>query len=511
MGKQAIIIGAGPAGLTAAYQLLKTTDIQPILLEELDDVGGISRTVAYKNNRMDLGGHRFFTKSKEVQDIWSALMPLQGSGAYDDIMLHRQKPYALNGPDPEKEDRVMLLRDRISRIYFKNAMFDYPLSINLSTIKNMGFASTFVAGMGYISSALMKKPEDNLENFMINRFGKPLYHAFFEDYTEKVWGRHPKQISASWGEQRIKGLNLKKALLNFFQKSSSKEKETSLIEQYYYPKKGPGQLWQTMLSEIEQMGGKIIKNCKAQRFAFTNNQITGVYASTLEGEQKFIGDYFFSSMPIKDLIPALQTNVPAEILQIAADLPYRDFITVGLLVKQLKLKNTTKYKTLSNITPDCWIYVQDRNVALGRLQIFNNWSPYMVEDVNHTVFVGLEYFCNEGDKLWRMDDSHFIQMAVEELERIGVIDRADILDATRIKVKKAYPAYFDSYDQIDKVIDYLNSIDNLYCIGRNGQHRYNNMDHSMLTALRAVDALQGKLPKTEIWNVNTEKTYHETK
>lgn len=507
----AIIIGAGPAGLTAAYRFLLDTDIKPVILEESEYIGGISRTAVVGGNRMDIGGHRFFSKNDEVNAMWQELMPLQGKPSIDDLTLGVEKPLSEGGPDPETEDRVMLLRNRISRIFFLRKFFDYPISLKPETFKNMGFANTMRAGFGYLGSCIVKKKEDSLENFYINRFGRPLYEMFFEDYTTKLWGRSPAQISADWGAQRVKGLSLSKAVWNVLSKPfRPKDKvETSLIEQYYYPKKGPGQLWETLADEIRRRGGEIIMNTRIERIRVENGRVSAVTAA--DGRE-FTGDYFMSTMPVKDLVAGMGEAVPADVRRIAAGLPYRDFITVGLLVNKLKLQNKTKVRTLTGDVPDCWIYVQERDVKIGRLQLFNNWSPYMVADPKHTMWIGLEYFCNEGDELWSMSDEAFIDFAIGELVKIDVIDRSDVIDSTRIRVKKAYPAYFDTYSEFDTVKDYLSGIENLWCLGRNGQHRYNNMDHSMLTAMEAVRAIAaGSTDKSAVWGVNTEKEYHETK
>lgn len=508
-GKTAIIIGAGPAGLTAAYQLLKETDIKPVILEASEYIGGISRTHTYHGNRMDLGGHRFFSKSEEVNKLWQELMPLQAKPSFDDKKLGVEKDLAPEGPDPETEDRVFLLRRRISRIYFLHKFFDYPLSLKPETFINMGFWRTVKSGFGYIGSQIVKKKEDSLENFYINRFGRPLYEMFFEYYTENLWGRHPSEISADWGAQRVKGLSLSRAVWSVISKPfRPKDKvETSLIEEYYYPKKGPGQLWEYLAEDIVRMGGQIIMNCPVRDISVRDGRVVSV---TSEDGREFFGDEFFSTMPVKDLVAGMGEKVPDDVKRVAEGLPYRDYITVGVLVDKLKLQNKTKYQTLTGDVPDCWIYVQDRDVRLGRLQIYNNWSPYMVEDPEHSVWLGLEYFCNEGDEMWEMSDDDFIAMAISELEKIGVTEPGTVKDATRIKVKKAYPAYFDTYSEFDTVKDYLSAIPNLWCLGRNGQHRYNNMDHSMLTAVKAVDAVKrGSTDKTEVWGVNTEKEYHE--
>lgn len=510
--KKVIIIGAGPAGLTAAYQLLKQTGMKPVIIEESQYIGGISRTAIYKNNRMDLGGHRFFTKNEQVMDLWKKIMPVQGSLSMDDIKLGRIRELPPKGPDPEKEDKVLLVRGRVSRIFYLKKFFDYPISLKPATFANLGLVRTFKAGVGYIASVVHKRKEASLEDFYINRFGKPLYEMFFEDYTEKLWGVHPSQIAPDWGAQRVKGLSLFKVLVSVLAKPfGQKEKETSLIEEFYYPKHGPGSLWEALADEITKMGGEII-------FRASVNKLTVNRDSTITVEAKAEGgkalcctaDAVFSSMPVKDLVMAMGEAVPGEVSKIASELPYRDFVTVSLLLDKLKIKNETKLRTLSDIVPDCWIYVQERNVKLGRLQIFNNWSPYMVEKPENTVWIGLEYFCSEGDRLWEMKDLDFIRFAAEELEKIGIIDKADVLDSTMIRVKKAYPAYFGSYSSFGKVREYLNSVDNLYCIGRNGQHRYNNMDHSILTAIEAVNCLIKNTDKEIIWSVNTEEEYHET-
>jgi len=515
--KDVVIIGAGPAGLTAAYQLLKAKkDFHPIILEASDEIGGISKTVSYKGNRMDIGGHRFFSKNEQVTSLWYEVMPLQGKPAKDDIILNREVPLAENGPDPEKEDIVMLTRHRVSRILYLHKFFDYPISLKFATFKNMGFARTMKAGFGYIGSCFHKRKETSLENFYINRFGKPLYRMFFEKYTEKVWGRHPSVIDASWGAQRVKGLSLWKSIGNAiarpFRKKNSKKVETSLIEQFYYPKKGPGQLYEEMARLVQEMGGEVIMNAPVTKVLLKDGKIDGLV--TKDGKT-YTGIAYISSMPLKDLVEAMgKDNVPEDPYRIASGLVYRDFITVGVIVNELAIKNKTKIKTINNLVPDTWIYVQEEAVKVGRLQIFNNWSPYMVEDFEHKVFVGMEYFANEGDELWEMNEEAFKKMAISELVQIKVIEKEeDVLDTCLFKVKKAYPGYFDTYSEIDTLKTYLLGIDNLFCVGRNGQHRYNNMDHSMLTAMKTAEYLLDPTDKSreEIWNVNTEKEYHESK
>lgn len=513
--KSIAIIGAGPAGLTAAYELLKKEkEVQITILEESKVIGGISRTVAFQGNRMDIGGHRFFSKDKQVMDWWEKMMPLQGADAYDDKVLHREKQLHAGGPDPEKEDRVMLLRQRVSRIYYKHKFFDYPVSMKWSTIKNMGFFCTIKAGFSYLASCVHKLEESSLENFYRNRFGKVLYSMFFEGYTEKLWGRHPREISSEWGAQRVKGLSILAILKDMFGKlfgGKNRRVETSLIEEFWYPKYGPGQLWEAVAGEVEKAGGQILFDSRVTGFEKAQDgSIAAVLYETAGRKERMEADIVMSSMPVKDLIAGMP-DAPDKIREIAQGLPYRDFVTVGLLVPSLNLKNETKIKTLNSLVPDCWIYVQDVGVKLGRIQIFNNWSPYMVEDPEHTVFIGLEYFCQEGDEFWNMSEEECAAFAVKELVSMGILSsEKNVLSFHRERVKKAYPAYFDTYDRIDEVKEWLDGCHNLYCIGRNGQHRYNNMDHSMATAFEAVKNIVNNVAdKTNVWNVNTEQEYHE--
>lgn len=509
--KKVVIIGAGPAGLTAGYELLKRSkDYEVLIIEASNDIGGISKTVNYHNNRMDIGGHRFFSKDSRVIDFWLNILPLQGKASFDDRKLKRNSKTVKGGPDPEKEDRVMLIRRRVSRIYYLKKFFDYPISLKFDTFKNLGLKNTFVSGVSYLKSLVYKRKEKSLEDFYINRFGKELYSTFFESYTEKVWGRHPSNIMADWGSQRVKGVSILELIKNAFH--LNKEKETSLIEEFYYPKYGPGMLWEMVAHDFQEMGGKIIKNSEVIGVNFSGKKVKSILVNGRGTEKVIPVDILISSMPIKDLILGFKGKVPKDILKIAKGLPYRDFITVGVLVDKMKLINNTNIKTLGNIIPDCWIYVQEKNVKMGRIQIFNNWSPYMVNKPNDTVWIGLEYFCNENDELWNMSEKEFIKFAIDELDSMDVISKNDVLDSHVEKIKKAYPAYFDTYQDIDKIITYLNEFNNLYCIGRNGQHRYNNMDHSMLTAFYTVDnILDGVVEKDNIWNVNVEGEYHENK
>ena len=486
MIKQVVIVGAGPAGLTAACEILRETNIHPIIFEKTDEIGGISRTVNYKGNRMDIGGHRFFSKDDRIIQFWLSVMNNDG-------------------------DREMMERDRISRIYFLRKFFSYPISLTTETFKNLGIANTVKSGIAYLIAQLFPKGERTLEDFYINRFGKTLYSLFFEDYTTKVWGKHPSELSADWGRQRVKGVSLFVIIRDYIQKKILKREpenvETSLIEKFLYPKFGPGQLWESVAEDIVKNGGELRKEQNVCSIYIKENKVYSVDVIASDGSRTNIKcDYLFSSMPVKELIPSLEgIDVPDEVRKIASKLPYRDFITVGLLVNKLEIHD----KNGKDIVPDTWIYIQERDVKVGRLQIFNNWSPFLVKDPS-TVWVGLEYFCNENDELWNMSETEFIQMAVDEMVKIDIIKRDAVLDAHQVKVKKAYPAYFGSYNDFDKVRRFLDTIDNLYCIGRNGQHRYNNMDHSMLTAMEAVDNVKKNVrSKENVWSVNTEQEYHE--
>ena len=515
----AIIIGAGSAGLTAAYELLKNTSIKPIILEATADIGGISKTVNYKGNRIDIGGHRFFSKSERVNAWWHEMMPMQSAPARDELALGT-KPIEIDpkGVDPEEKDEVMLLRRRISRIFYLRKFFDYPISLSVQTVSNLGIFRTIQIGFSYLAARIRPiRKESSLEDFLINRFGKKLYATFFRDYTEKVWGVPCSEIPAEWGAQRIKGLSITKAILHALRHwipTRSKKVETSLIEQFAYPKFGPGQLWETVAERIVKMGGEIHFHQKVVEIApSSEKQIASVLVEdTQHGTRETISaDWFFSTMPVRDLIAGFpEKTVPPSVREVAAGLPYRDFMTVGLLVKHLAIKNQTQISTLNQLIPDHWVYLQEPDVTAGRLQIFNNWSPYMVADPN-TVWMGLEYFCNEGDALWTMSDEKLIELSICDMEKIGLLNQNDVLDSVRIRMPKAYPAYFGTYNRFEEVRTFLDRFENLYPLGRNGMHRYNNADHSMLTAMMAVEHLRdGKTDKSAIWSINTEEEYHES-
>ena len=513
--KKVLIIGAGPAGLTAAYELLdKSKDYEVAVLEESDTFGGISRTVNYKGNRMDMGGHRFFSKVPEVNEWWEKMLPTQGKMPFDDIELGRTSTVKDGGPDPEQTDRVMLRRNRLSRIFFQSKFFDYPISLKLGTVRNLGLGTAIAVGFSYLRAALHPREEKSLEDFYINRFGKKLYVMFFENYTENLWGRHPSEIGPGWGAQRVRGLSVRAVFRDIFGRRfrrKNRRVETSLIGEFAYPKLGPGELWELTAAEIMKMGGTIIQSARVTKVVRDpQNTVTGLIYEKDGKDHAVNGDYVISSMPVKDLIGGMN-GVPEDIAAIAAGLPYRDYMTVGVLIPHLNLKNETKIRTMGNIVPDNWVYVNDRNVKMGRFQIYNNWSPYLVERVADTVWMGLEYFCSEGDELWSMTDDDFARMGVREMVAMGLIDsEKDVIDYHVERVKKAYPAYFDAYEHMDKLREYLDAIPNLFCVGRNGQHRYNNIDHSMCTSFEAVRAIMGgSFDKSAIWNVNTEKEYHE--
>jgi protoporphyrinogen oxidase len=525
MNKKAIIIGAGPAGLTAAYELLTKTDIIPVIIEKSDAIGGLSRTVVHNGNRMDIGGHRFFSKSDRVMEWWQNILPLQGSGLVSDVkkeISYQQKTevvtLAATGPDPSASDKVMLVRKRLSRIFFIGKFFSYPIALNKKTIANLGANRMVKIGLSYIWVRLFKvKNIRSLEDFFISRFGKELYLTFFKDYTEKVWGLPCTAIDASWGVQRIKKLSISRALLHAMSSAikndtsiSQKNTDTSLIEQFLYPKLGPGQMWETVADIIKEKGAIIIKNSDVTGINITKQLVTGLtYTDNHTGIESVVtGDYFISTMPIKDLVAAMGNDVPDNVRDVAQNLQYRDFITVGLLLNKLKIKNDDN---AAAHVADNWIYIQEKEVKLGRLQIFNNWSPYMVADTNK-IWIGLEYFCNEGDELWSMTDEDFIKFAIEELHQINVIDRADVIDRTIVRMLKTYPAYFGSYSRFDVISNFTNQLENLFLIGRNGMHKYNNQDHSMLTAMVAVEnIINGEKTKANLWEINTEQDFHETK
>jgi protoporphyrinogen oxidase len=518
--KTAVIIGAGPAGLTAAFEFVTRSRIRPVLLEKSTYMGGISRTVNYKGNRIDIGGHRFFSKSDRVMNWWLDRLPMQAINGSNAITYHGMtRLIEKRGPnaaaaDPDHQDRVMLLRPRQSRIYYLRRFFDYPISLSARTVQNLGLWRMIRIAFSYMRIAMFPlRKEENLEEFFINRFGRELYATFFRSYTEKVWGVPCTKISAAWGAQRIKGLSIWKTLAHAASAIQRKlfggdqqKVETSLIEQFLYPKFGPGQMWETVADQVLQQGATILTRHTVTRIHHDGKRIRAIEARNEEtgAAETFEGDYFFSTMPIRELIRALSPAADPAVMEVSDGLVYRDFITVGLLLRTLKIRERDGAPIKDN-----WIYIQEPDVLVGRVQIFNNWSPYMVGQAAN-VWIGLEYFCNDNDALWKMADNELIALAKEEMARIGMIEAGEVLDATVLRMEKTYPAYFGSYDRFDEIRKYVDGFENLFLVGRNGMHRYNNQDHSMLTAMISVDnILAGRTDKSNIWEVNTEEDYHE--
>jgi protoporphyrinogen oxidase len=539
------------------------------VLEATEEIGGISRTIRYKGNRMDIGGHRFFSKSDRVMQWWLELMPpatdsevpetveityqgkrhkmevpndlpqeppLRGLGPLsvaeeaeetdagdEGVEEDHGRTTTVVTPDPEDSDHVMLVRPRKSRIYYLRRFFDYPIRLTGSTVKNLGLERMMKIGFSYIAARVRPiQSEKSLEDFLINRFGRELYLTFFKSYTEKVWGVPCDRISAEWGAQRIKGLSLTTALKHFARKAFSrrprgaetdvaqKKTDTSLIERFLYPKFGPGQLWEHVADKVRAGGGEIHMGRKVDRLVVAGQRVAAVETLNERGErERFEGDFFLSTMPMKELVRALESGgaeVPANVREVSEGLEYRDFITVGVLANKLDVKESD-----GGLIKDTWIYIQEPDVQLGRLQIFNNWSPYMVADPSK-VWIGLEYFCYETDPLWSMPDEQLKQFAAGELEKIGILKTREVLDAHVARVPKTYPAYFGTYDRFDELREWVDGFENLFLVGRNGMHKYNNQDHSMLTAMAVVDGLaRGHVDKNAVWSINTEQEYHEEK
>lgn len=510
----AVIIGAGPAGLTAAYELLTRTSIIPIVIEKSAYVGGLSATINYEGNRIDIGGHRFFTKSDQVLKWWLKFLPI--SQESNELVLKYKgqtksfEPNKYFAKDPNS-DAVMMIRSRKSRILYRGKLFDYPITISLRTILNLGIFECAICAWSYLASILFSRKENTLEDFLINRFGKRLYQRFFKEYTEKVWGKPCSQIPASWGAQRIKGLSIfqvlcsaiKKAIFGNYNRSNHKQ-ETSLIEYFLYPRFGPGQMWESVAQEVTRLGGSILLNTQIESIKLNaRNHVSEVIinSSLQNKEQKITPQYLFSSAAISDLVKFIGEQIPLEVAEIASNLEYREFITVGLLLDQCDPRNFS----------DTWIYVQTPGVKVGRIQIFNNWSPYLVKDKSK-LWIGLEFFCSEDEELWKADDKALIQLAEREFRQIELFpEDAAIINSCIIRSPKSYPSYSGSYKDFDKLKTFLDSIENLFLIGRNGMHRYNNQDHSMLTAMQAVTNIVDNIKlKDNIWAINTEEEYHET-
>ena len=466
-----IIIGGGPAGLTAAYQLSKLgRDF--VVLEKDKVVGGLSRTVNYKNYLFDIGGHRFFTKIKQVEDMWNEVL----------------------GQD-------FLHRKRMSRIYYNQKFFSYPLRPR-NALSGLGIWSSFMMLLSYFySRCFPMKKEETFEQWISNRFGRRLYRAFFKTYTEKVWGIPCSEIRAEWAAQRIKGLSLSSAVRHAFKKKNNngnkKASIKTLIDSFSYPKLGPGMMWQTVSELINNNGSRVCLESEIMEIFWDSNtnRVESLGVQVNGQKEKFYGTEFISSMPIKELINKFSPSVPEDVINAAENLKYRDFITVALIINK------------PEIFPDNWLYVHDPDLRVGRIQNFKNWSPFMVPDSSKTC-LGLEYFCFEGDELWNMPDHELIEQGKRDIVKMGIAKSSEVEDGTVVRMPKAYPSYDSQYNEMLKIIRrFLGGISNLQLVGRNGMHKYNNQDHSMLTAMLAVENIEGA--RHNIWKVNAELEYHE--
>ena len=490
--KNVVIIGAGPAGLSAAYELIaKKTGYTPIIIEKLPCVGGLSRTVYDENLGVDIGGHRLYTNDEYVKSIWFKFLQIQNAPAIDDIICARNVKYPQIGADPNEADDVMMIRRRFSSIIYNSKFFPYPLKFSLETFLNLGLLTSFKAGLSYIKAMIFKRKENSLEDFMVNRFGEVLYKIFFKDYTKKVWGLDPSELSSEWGHQRIRKLSLFKTILNSILskfKFLKFKKETSLIDEFYYPKFGCSQLWELMAKYITDNGGKIILESEFLDFNIQENTILTVkYKNKFNEILEIPSVDVVSTMPIKDLIAGI--DAPYDIKQEALNLPYRDYILVSFYVDNFNLKNITDYKTVNNITPDCWIYLQENDAIAARIQIMNNWSPYLVGDFKKNYLISLEYFANEKDEFWQKTDDEIINIAKMEAQKYNLFNSNGVIKSFVVREKKAYPAYFGSYKNIDRIKECISKIKNLYLAGRNGQHQYNNMDEAMMSGIRVAQKI----------------------
>ena len=463
--KNAIVIGGGPAGLTAAYDLTKV-GIKPIVLEMGARVGGIARTEVFNGYRMDIGGHRFFTKVPEVEAFWHEVL----------------------GED-------FLTRPRLSRIYYDRKYIMYPLRF-ADALSKLGVRQSFLVLMSYFRSQLLPyRHERTFEEWVSNRFGRRLYRIFFKTYTEKVWGIPCDQLSAQWAAQRIQNLSLPRAVWGAIFGARGAKNVKSLIEEFHYPRLGPGMLWERTQQLVEQSGGEVRLSTAVMKVLHRDGKAIGVVAQSNGREETIEADAIISSMPISELVAKLDPPAPFDVREGAGRLTYRDYFTVGLIINQ------------ADLFPDNWIYIHAPEVKVGRVQNFKNWSPEMVPDPDKT-FLGLEYFCNEGDELWSMSDAELIQLATQELETMGLARAADVAGGTVVRQLKTYPVYTGEYQAyLERIRGFLDSISNLQTVGRNGLHMYNNQDHSMLTAMLAVKNLLGE--QHDVWSVNVERAYHE--
>ncbi len=467
-----VIAGGGPAGLTAAYELTKHSHACVVLEADPNLVGGISRTDQYKGYRFDIGGHRFFSKSDEVNRIWKEIL----------------------GDE-------FITRNRLSRIYYDRKFFHYPLKPADALLKLGPIRSARILA-SYLKAKLRPiQPEKSLEDWVVNRFGRLLFEIFFKTYTEKVWGMPTSTISADWAAQRIKGLNLTKAVWNalFGSRKSGKNGEIikTLIDRFEYPRLGPGQMWEAARDKVQQAGGAVHLDRRVVRIEHNDSAITALIAQDTHGRAyRYEGRHFLSTLPIRHLIQSMSPQPPREVREAAESLNYRDFLTVVLIVD------------LPETFPDTWIYIHEPGVRLGRVQNFKNWSPHMVPDPK-TSSLGLEYFCFEGDDLWTMSDSDLINLGRREIDAIGLVPAKLVIDGCVVRMPKAYPVYDDAYlNHLAKIRGWLKRFDNLELAGRNGMHKYNNQDHSMMTALLAARNILG-LGRFDTWKVNTDAEYHE--
>jgi protoporphyrinogen oxidase len=494
-----------------------------VVLEATREIGGIAQSVNYKGNRIDIGGHRFFSKSDWVMDWWLRMLPLAADGPREagdeSVRIAYQGKWRelyQNATASESDREVMLVRNRLSRIYFAGKFFDYPLKANLETALKLGLGRCVAFAASYAWAQLFpRRPERTLEDFFINRFGRRLYLQFFKEYTEKVWGTSCDRISAEWGAQRVKSLSvgkaLRHALLKLFRRRSGglgAAEQTSLIERFLYPKFGPGQMWEVTAQRLQEKGVRLVFEAPVKKIEQHDGRITAVQVLQPDGTQRrYEADHFVSTMPVRDLVLGMAPAAPPAMREIATGLQYRDFVIVGVLYRRLMVNPVGRGPL--NLVPDNWIYIQEPGVKVGRLQVFNNWSPHLLQD-DQTVWIGMEYFCTEGDELWQTADDELKRLALREMRLLRLAEPEDNLDAVVIRMPKAYPGYFGTYARFDELRAYLDAFPNLFLIGRNGMHRYNNQDHSMLAAKRAVEAIvAGSTDKSAIWSVNIDDEYQE--